>query len=363
MAKRFATYATSLILAAILSGCSNHSMSSSLPVHHTPLNITQALWVANGTDVLEFLPSQFVNGESDPTPHLTNASASFGSPQGVAFDADGNLWVVDAGNANPPAIAAALYKFSAQQVAALGSNQRPIPVVTIHYSGFGFPQQAVFDSKGDLWVSDNGSNAVFEFTPTLLASSGSNVTPNFIINSNPSFAGPIGLAFSPSGKLFVANNGATSIYGFDQSTLPTSRGTFTLRPDVVLSDNGNNTIQGPWGLEFDAGGNLWSSNAGGPNTIVEFTASQLQTTGTPAATVTISPTTDAGEMTLSTPNGLAFDSEGDLSAASSFSPFGIALYAHGQLGTSNAIVPQILFIGPNSTIDAPAGIVFGPVVN
>ena len=30
-----------------------------------------ALWVANGTDVVEFLPSQLTSGTSDPTPHVT----------------------------------------------------------------------------------------------------------------------------------------------------------------------------------------------------------------------------------------------------------------------------------------------------
>jgi len=338
-------------------------MSTSLPVHQTPLNITQALWVANSTDVLEFLPSQLGNGESDPTPHLTNKSVSFGSPEGVTFDANGNLWVVDVGSTGPPAIAPALYEFSAQQLTALGSNQRPIPVVTIRSSVFSFPQQAVFDSKGDLWVSDDGSNSVFEFTPTQLAASNNNVTPNFTIASNPSFSGPLGIAFSPKGNLFIANNASTTIYEFNAGTLPTTRGTFTLQPNVVLTDNGNNTIQGPWALAFDAAGNLWSSNSAGLNTIVKFSASQLQTTGTPAAAITISPTTDAGDMTLATPNGLAFDSEGDLSAVSSFSPFGIELYAHGQLGTTNAIVPQVFLLGPNSTLSAPAGDVFGPIVN
>ena len=53
--------------------------------------VNVALWVANGTNVLEFAPGEFIKGTHDSKPHLTLNSAAFAAPQGVVFDATGNL--------------------------------------------------------------------------------------------------------------------------------------------------------------------------------------------------------------------------------------------------------------------------------
>jgi len=47
---------------------------------------SKGLWVANGTNVVEYNPSQLGSGTSAPAPHVSINSAVFGSPQGVAFD-------------------------------------------------------------------------------------------------------------------------------------------------------------------------------------------------------------------------------------------------------------------------------------
>jgi hypothetical protein len=65
-----------------------------------------------------------------------------------------------------------------------------------------------------------------------------------------------------------------------------------LIPSVILSDDGvadDGSIQGPWALVFDATGNLWSSNANAPNTVVEFAKAVQTTTGDPMLAVTLSP--------------------------------------------------------------------------
>src|ERR1700728_5275524 len=50
-----------------LAGCYGHHV---LFISGQPV-VNNALWVANGTSVLEFLPSQLTNGTSDPAPHFT----------------------------------------------------------------------------------------------------------------------------------------------------------------------------------------------------------------------------------------------------------------------------------------------------
>jgi len=187
------------------------------------------------------------------------------------------------------------------------------------------------------------------------------VVPNLTLTSSLAFNGPLGIAFSPlTGNLWVANNGGTNIYGFAAASLAGLTGTQTLAPHDIIQTN-NNSIQAPWALVFDKAGDLWSSNANEPFTVVEFLSTQLGG-GSPVPKVTISPVMDGGNLNLTAPNGLAFDNLGDLSAVSSATPFGIPIFAANQLNTSGATIPSIFLVGGTTTLSAPAGDVFGPVV-
>jgi hypothetical protein len=356
----FALLSLTMALLLFMAGCG--SATSTMQTNNK--TITKALWVANGANVVEYLPSQLSGKAGSMAPHLANDSGAFGAPQGVTFDAAGDLWVIDGGTVSTGGtVKPALYEFTPQQQAMLRTNNHPSPNVTINSADFAFPQQAVFDGAGNLWVSDNGSNAIFVFTPAQLAATNRNATPNITINANPAFNGPLGIAFDASGDLFVANNATTTIFAFKAGNLPTSSSTVTLAPDVTLSDDGNGSIQGPWALVFDAEGDLWSSNANAPNTVVEFAQTSLGATGSPTPMVTLSPTNVGTNSTLSAPNGIAFDNLGDLAAISSATPFGGVLFGQKQLLTGGAVAPSLFLVGQQTTLNAPAGCNFGPVVN
>ncbi len=261
-----------LMLAIACVGCGMGGNTMLKPSPATPAVLDKALWVANGTNVVEFIPSQLTAGGSDPVPHLSINSSVFGAPQGVTFDAAGDLWVIDggtlaAGGTMPPA----LFEFTAAQLNNLGTNNPPMPSVTINSKSFVFPQQAVFDPNGNLWVSDNGSNAIFVLTRQQLAATSANLSPTVSIASNPAFQGPLGIVFDTLGNLYIANNATTTIFKFNNTILPKMAGSYTLTPSLTLSDDGKGSIQAPWALVFDTAGDLWSSNANAPNTVVEFT--------------------------------------------------------------------------------------------
>jgi hypothetical protein len=331
--------------------------------------VNNALWVANGTDVVEFLPSQLANGTGDPTPHLTIKSSVFGAPQGVTFDSFGDLWVIDGGTVvSGGTVAPAVYEFTVQQLSKLSTNGAPTPAVTIQSASFKFPQQAAFDQRGNLWVSDNGSNAVYVFTGKQLSATATTAVPAVAITSTPAFNGPLGIAFDYKGDLYVANNATTTIFGFSATSLPavssssTATTTAALVPTETLSDDGSGSIQGPWALAFDGYGNLWSSNAKAPNTVVEFTRSQITATGSPTPNITLASATVSSNATLVAPNGIGFDAYGDLAAVSSAAPFGVAGYGPEQLRTNptTAPTPDVFLVGSGTTLSAPAGVAFGP---
>ena len=204
------------------------------------------------------------------------------------------------------------------------------------------------------------------------------------------FNGPLGIAFDAAGDLFVANNGGaptattaltvagTTIVEFLHGNLPAVTATpvaVALTPNVVLMDKiGGFTIQAPWALAFDQVGNLFSSNANPPNTLVAFAPASLLASAQAVASMTISPMTMGGNTTLAAPNGICFDSAFDLVAVSSAAPFGLVVYDAPRFTTGNLAAPGT-FIGPGVTADAaggamtmgstlnqPAGCTFGPLV-
>lgn len=361
------TFRNSLIAVAAFT-----AVALGTPAH---AGLAQGLWIANGTNVLEFGPPATTQGVHDSAPTLVLNSGAFGAPQGVVFDGSSNLWVIDGGTiAAGGTIAPSLEKFTFQQLQSLRKKQTQslTPDNQIAFGGFVFPQQAVFDSSGNLWVSDNGANQVDIFTPQELSMSG-NVAPQTIIQSNPAFQGPLGIVLH-DGNLYIANNASTTIFVFDQINSHVAVGTTnTLAPDLILNDDGHGSIQAPWALIFDSFGNLWSSNANAPFTLVKFSPSQIvqaSTTG-PTPIVTISPVNvgksnkhhqPTGPSDLSAPNGIAFDRIGDLDAVSSASPFGLAEFAPIQQFMSGAPQPHDFIEGTKTTLNAPAGDNFGPLI-
>jgi hypothetical protein len=341
--------------------------------HDSNTTITKGLWIANGNDVLEYIPSQFTGGVLNIAPHLTNSSGTFGAPQGVTFDSSGNLWVMDPqATVGGTPMTPALLKFSAAQLAALGTTASPDPVTIITSTSFAFPQQSVFDSAGNQWVTDHNNNTVLVFTASQLSATGTSATTPAVVISSTAFNGPLGIVFDSSGNLWVANNGGstgqaatgTTIVEFAKADLPTpGSGMLTpdLTPNITLSDDGSGSIQAPWELQFDSSGNLWSSNSATPFSLVQFAKANLMATGSPTPMTTISPVTDGGDPSLDATNGLCFDNLGDVAATNSADAFGIPFYKV-PLKTGD-ITPTDFIVGSTTTLNAPAGCNFGPLVN
>jgi hypothetical protein len=353
--------------AAVLAACKHHMTTAD----------TKGLWIANGNDVVEFVPNQLIGGVQNVAPHRTISSGALGTPQGVTFDPAGNLWVMDPGAMINGQATPALLKFSSAQLAALGMTNGPEPAAIITSASLAFPQQSVFDAQGNQWVSDHNNNTILVFTAAQLGMTGANNLMPAVTISSAAFNGPLGIVFDSAGNLWVANNGevpgnnntmspvGTSIVEFAKANLPAVPATGMLTPDltpsITLTDNGQGSIQGPWELAFDSMGNLWSSNAATPFTLVAFGKASLAASGTPAPMTTISPAMDMGVATLNSTNGLCFDNAGDIAATNAVDA-GSAPFYTAPL-KSGAITPQTFFSGAKTTLTAPAGCNFGPLVN
>lgn len=347
-----------LIVALVAVACGGGNNGS-------PSQPLSGLWVANLADALEFLNTSIeASGNATPALVVNLPAPGFGAPQGVTFDPGGNLWVLDGGTVAtggkiPPTVDEyTLSQLSTETTSGLA------PTAAIGSANFGFPQQLVFDSSGNLWVSDAANNEVFEFTTSQLTG-GANVTPALILTSSPSFNGSLGIAFDSSGNLWIANNhlsgAAATIFEFSAKQLAGLSGAETLAPAAVLQSNGS-SLSLPWALAFDSNGNLWVSNQDSTiNTVVQFSQAQLAaltpvpTAPTPAVTITA--TGSGASMSIDAPTGLAIDLKNNLAVANANNS--VAYFSAEQLTASGSPAPAIFVAGSNTTIDTPEGLAFG----
>jgi sugar lactone lactonase YvrE len=280
-----------------------------------------------------------------PTTSTRNIDAS-----GVAFDAQGNLWVVNDNSCT-------VVEYT---VASLAASGTPTPAVTIQLPALSESYAIAFDANGDLWVGNNVANNIVEFTPTQLAAGGP-LTPTVTITEVPpqpnNLQEPIGLAFDAHGNLWVANNSASSIVEYTSSQLATSGSPV---PAVTLTGS---AINFPNEIAFDHAGNLWITNSvyadsgGGFHSkgrIVEYAAQDLAATGSPTPLVVINTPRVSGN---SLPTGLAFDDSGNLWFADIAEP-AIGEYSAASL-TAGGNTPPVVII-TSATAVSGVGIAFNP---
>src|SRR5262249_26776370 len=122
------------------------------------------------------------------------------NPRGIAIGPDNNVYVGDIGNGT-------IQKFNGLTGAALGT------FVPNGSGGLGSSHGLAFGANGDLFVSNfvNGGGNVLEYQGPGGASPGAFVK---IFATANGLAGPTGLAFGPNGDLFVASSSNNQILEF-----------------------------------------------------------------------------------------------------------------------------------------------------
>jgi streptogramin lyase len=320
--------------------------AASTQVTYAPRLGSGALWIVGGTNsngnVLNwgtaYTASQLTTSSS------AAAAVTLGFPEtlgrnidasGVAFDSAGNMWVVN-DNSNT------VVEYTPAQLA---SSSNPTPSVTLSGPALNFPYALAFDASGDLWVANININTIVEFTPSQLLSSGT-TDPAVTITENPNAVGefgttPAGLAFDPSGNLWVTHNGLSTVVEYTKSQLAA---TGTLIATITLTSPG---FVVPQGIAFDSHGGLWVANTAdpsGPGTIVGFAPTLLSASGSPSPTITLTPSDTAGALVT----GVAFDNSGNLwytVVAEGTTGGTVGEYTAAALSTGGSPQPAVLITG------------------
>lgn len=222
------------------------------------------LYVSNSTD-------NAIYSAIGGLPAIQGANTKLKRPRGMAFDKNGNLWVTSGGDIVGAGTAGddLLLAFTPAQLQA-GGNQTPSVVLTS--TSFVNPVAVAFDADGGLWVSNTGTfggsnnGSIIKLNPANLSASGS-VTAATTISGLDS---PTGLAFDPSGNLWVADFTTNRVLKFTPAQLQTGGG---LSANAILEGFTTN----PRGLVFDNGGSLWVLQE---TSLQQISAADLTASGT-----------------------------------------------------------------------------------
>lgn len=304
-------------------------VTAAVTVEYARVEGTGALWIPTYFDgkVIAFPLEQLVGGGSEP-PQVSIEGAS--SAQSVAFDADGNLWTTDWDQGQ-------LRRFDA---ADLMTGGMLTPSVVVGGGYIANPTGMAFDADGSLWVANRGNATLVKLTADRIAVSDAAVVPAVVLADDGSMNldGPTALAFDADGDLWLSNQFSDAIFEFRNPGL--LAGAVTPSPDIVISGTitGDPTLDAPTGLAFDAEGSLWVGSSG-LNSVVKFTADQLSTSGTPTPSVTLGPAAGG----LSGPSGMAFDAGGNLWVSNQGNA--VLKFASALLTASGAPQPSLALTG------------------
>ena len=213
------------------------------------------------------------------------------------------------------------------------------------------PFGVAVDGSGNLWVALSHGNLVAEYAVSQLSATNLAATAAVTLGANAgSLSQPAGIAFDGNGNLWVANAAANTVVEFSASQLASS-GTPT--PAVTIAASAG-SLDGPLGLAFDFSNNLWVANANA-GSVVEFAAGQLAASGSPTPAVTLS----ASAGSIVGPIGIAFDAGGDLWVANGNTGHNtVVMFAAAQLTVSGAPVPSVVLSANAGSLASPAGLAF-----
>jgi uncharacterized protein (TIGR03437 family) len=223
------------------------------------------------------------------SPTQTNAQGLW-SPEGLAVDAKGNLYVADTCNARVVRFPAPFAQTTAGlpqanlvlgQTSLLGQPIKDVSGQTMK-SAYGL----AFTSAGNLVVSDPLANRVLYFSKSVTGDfqSGepaSNVfgEPDFNTSLPGALAGPHSVSLDSNDQLYIADTGNNRI-----AVLP-SVPTAGNNPAVLFSIA---SLSNPYGVFVDpSGGEIWVTNTGGNQVLQYASGASIIENATPSATLSV----------------------------------------------------------------------------
>ena len=187
-------------------------------------------------------------------------NAALSNPQGVAVDAQGNLYIADTGNQRIRKVSSTGIITTLAGNGATGFAGDGVPAVAAQLNA---PSRVTVDSAGSVYFTDNGNNAVRKVSPDgLIRTIAGNGSAGYTGDGGPArsaaLSNPIGLAIDASGGVLIADASNRVVRRVDSNGVIS---TIAGNGSGTLSGDGRSPLATGFGLPADvatgAGGDIY----------------------------------------------------------------------------------------------------------
>ena len=260
---------------------------------------------------------------SGPPPAGPALQAELNQPKSVAVDAAGNVYIADAGNG-------VIEKVTPDgDLSVIAGGGATLPSTTpgpATSAALSFPSGVAVDANGNVYIADAGNNVIEKVTPdgnlSVIAGGGA-LTPSTVAGPATLVAlnGPSGVAVDAAGNVYIADTGNNfvEVVDFVSGHISLLAGGGGTTPQASQASNDwdghfglgtNIALNGPRGVAVDASGIVYIADTG--NNVIERVTSSILSVVAGGGTASPSPLGPATHKLLNAPNGVAVVPSGTL---------------------------------------------------
>jgi hypothetical protein len=189
------------------------------------------------------------------TGSLSALPGSTSAPEGIALDANNNLWVT-----SNFVTTASKYPATCTTICTYANPT--------FYSGLQVQFGIAIDRNSIPWITETASSMLVKLNPAVSANGGTSTTAKQFGISNPEF-----IAIDGASNIWIADSSPSSVTELASGSITTA-----LSPSAGFA----HTFNGPRGIVIDMSGNVWVGNSNATNAAGSYTITEIVGAAVPA---------------------------------------------------------------------------------